>query len=90
MYVDFKLTLWERVWIPEEMELEVKELVENGDIKTAHDIFELHKTYDDIPEPTAKYLDESEEYADVDTNNGHSTIEILDDNKETLFRNGME
>jgi phosphomannomutase len=90
MYVDFKVTVWERVWIPEDMEPEVKELVENGEIQTAQDIFDLHETYDDIASPTASYIDETEEYIDVDTNNGHSTIEIIDETGSTVFRNGTE
>jgi hypothetical protein len=88
MYVDFKVTVWERVWIPEDMEPEVQERIEKGEITNANEIYDLKQEYDIVEDPSTEYIVETEQYLTPEQNYGHATIEILDADEEVIFRNG--
>lgn len=74
MHVDFKITAWERVQIPEEMEEEVLKGLKDGTIQNSNDLFELVEakggSYDGI-------IAETEEQILPSENDGQPTIEFF-------------
>lgn len=89
MTVDFKISIWERVKIPEGMEIEVLEKIKNGDIRTANDIFTLSSEYEDV-EGRLDYnqLLDTEQTLSVSENDGYATLEVRDDEGEIIYKNG--
>ena len=85
MKVDFKVTTWERVEVPEEHKESVLEAIKSGEISTAQDIFNF--LVDDDGGLSCHKLDETDEQMTVDENGGNSTIEVLD-GEEYVFHNG--
>lgn len=84
MYLDFKVTAWERVFIPEENKDEVLRLLKDGQILTSNDAivhFEEEALFEGV-------IMETEEQMVVHENSGFSTIELTDDNDNELFKNG--
>lgn len=82
MHVDFKITTWERVEIPEGMEEQVLKAIKEGKIVSANDIWNeaYHEELDCIK------LD-IEEQMTVEENGGASTIEVIE-NEKTIYQNG--
>lgn len=83
MYVDFKITCWERVSIPEERKEEIIEKIKNGTISTANDLFEEYE--DEVH--LEGVIAETEEYMIPEENDGQATIEIGEKGEETFFTN---
>jgi len=72
MHVDFKVTAWERVQIPEEMQEDVLKGLKDGTIATANDLVEFvgeKGNYDGV-------IAESEEQMVISENDGQPTIEF--------------
>ena len=83
MYLDFKVTVWERVFIPEEMKDEVLRGLEDGSIQNQGDLpfdldFESETMYD------------TGDQMSLEENEGQATIIFVErDLKTTLFENGL-
>ena len=72
MHVDFKVTAWERVQIPEEKKEEVLKGLKDGTIATANDLVEFvgeGGNYDGV-------IAETEEQMVTSENDGQPTIEF--------------
>ena len=86
MYLDFKVTVWERVYIPEEIKEEVIEALHTGQVQTSNDAFCIFLDKGVYFEGT---IEETEEQMTPEKNGGYSTIEFLDDDgEEPIFKNG--
>ena len=87
MYVDFKVTTWERVQIPEEIKEDVLNKIKTGEINSADDIFSEF----DHENLSCDVIDEiPTEQMSVEENGGSSTIEVYKDKDTptTLWQNG--
>ena len=89
MYIDFKITTWERINVPKVLESKVKELIEKGNIKCGDDLY-CHFADHDIKDynllSSETLLDCSEQMT-VEENDGESTIEAYINNK-LIYENG--
>ncbi len=83
MQVDFKITTWERVDVPEEHKEAIVKALESGEITTANDLIEFIEsaTYEGI-------IDEVSEQMNITENDGQSTIEAIIEGK-TIWENGV-
>ena len=82
MQVDFKISVWERVEVPEEKKEMVLKALKNGEVSTANELLEL---IDD-----ATYfgkMDDTEEDLTPADNNDNPTIDVLNENGETIWQN---
>lgn len=87
MYLDFKVTSWERVYVPEELSKQVEEKLKSGEIKTANDAIGL---FEDKGVYYEGHIEEVEEQMTVEENGGCSTIELIeDDGEDPIFKNGI-
>jgi hypothetical protein len=77
MHVDFKITAWERVEIPEDRKEVVLAALEDGRISTANDLIEfLEAMYEEGYEYKGMVL-ETEEQMLPEENDGQPTIEFF-------------
>ena len=85
MNIEFKITSWERVIIPEELEEIVLERIKSGDITSSAELLEEFGdcTFDGV-------IDEVTEQMSVKQNNGYSTIEVKGDEYEDIWKNGAD
>ena len=86
MHVDFKVTTWERVEIPEEHKEKVKQAIKNGKVESANDLFNL----DLEMQLDCEMLQDTSEQLTVDENKGCSTIEIWENDSLDGNRNPMK
>lgn len=87
MYLDFKVTSWERLYIPEELSRQVEEKLKSGEIQTANDAIEL---FEDRGVYYEGHIAEVEEQMTVEENGGSSTIELIGSNGgDPIFKNGI-
>ena len=88
MKVDFKITTWERVEVPEEFQAQIIKGLEDGTITSSNDIFAIT---DDLNDGNGgcnySIIAEVEEQMTVEENGGCSTIEVVDC-EECSFING--
>ena len=83
MYLDFKISAWERVYIPKELEEEVLQDLKNGAILTSNDV--IHAFEEKGVEFDSMIGLETLVPHD---NDGQFTIEFLEDDGDTpIFRN---
>ena len=87
MHVDFKITTWERVFIPESDREKVLELLKSKTVESAEDLFtEL--------DPDTLIREEVEDVSvqmTVEENEGNSTIEMYDETgSPIIWENGIE
>lgn len=78
MHVDFKITAWERVDIPDEIKDEVMSMLDSGEISTANDIIEKfpeEAVYSGVIDGTGSQMTLTE-------NGGVATIEFYDNPRE--------
>lgn len=83
MYVDFKITCWERVTIPEDRKEEIEGKIKDGTIETANDLVE----YLDEDGVYEGMVEETEATMTPEDNDGFSTIEMGEKGKGTFFGN---
>lgn len=90
MYIDFKITNWERINIPKGYESKVKELIEKGYITCGDDLYEWFSDNDE-----KAYLNLFCQDLDCNTqmtleeNGGESTIEAYE-NGELFYENAKK
>lgn len=84
MHVDFKISTWERIEIPEGKESQVKKLIESGEIESANDLSEF------LGGTSSERLMETDEQMTLEENGGYSTIEIHSGNLSItpIWKNG--
>lgn len=84
MYIDFKITTWERIRIKDEsLKDEIVAALKSGEITSADDVFELDN---DAYREVLYYV---EEQMTVEDNDGFSTIEAYEDEYTLLYKNGI-
>ena len=83
-HLDFKITSWKRVHIPDELVDEVIEQLKQGDVDAPYDIMEKSGVYLD----PAGTDEECEEPMTLDENDGASTQELYGDDGSIIYRNG--
>lgn len=85
MHVDFKITTWERVEVPPELEEVVTAKIKAGVITCSNDIWDILNG-DDC---NCNIIDGTSEQMSLDENDGFATIEIFDDTEQDpLYKNG--
>jgi hypothetical protein len=81
-YIDTKLTIWDRMVFKSEAQmLEAKALLESGELKTGLDVSDHFGLSAEIQ------LDTQEEVY-VEENGGCATLEIFDEEGDTIWHNG--
>lgn len=81
MYLDVKITIWERVeFNTEEEMLDVMAKLESGEFISNGDVC-------DYLDRGSTYLDDSSEYVTKEENNGQPTMEIIDADNKTIWTN---
>ena len=84
MYIDFKITTWERIHIEDEsLKDKIVAALKSGEITSADDVYELDN---DAYKEDLYYV---EEQMTVEDNDGFSTIEAYDDECNLLYKNGI-
>jgi len=85
MYIDFKITTWERVEIPQELEAVVKNELAQGNITSAIDLFDLDDSM------KCEKLPDFDEPMSPEENGGQPTIEAYMDkgSDKTFYKNGI-
>ena len=81
-YIDTKLTVWDRmVFESEEQMLEAKALLESGELKSGLDV-------SDHFELSAEIMLDTQEEIYVEENNGFPTLEIFNEEGDSVWHNG--
>lgn len=86
MDIDFKITAWERVVVPEHLEDKVLEKIKDGSLRTANEVciylanLDIYGKYEGILEDTIISMS-------IEENNGNPTIEVIGDEGEYIFNN---
>lgn len=83
-YLDFKITSWKRIHIPDEKVEEVIQKLKEGDCDAPYDLLEEKGIYFDVTGPD----EECEEPLTIEENGGASTQEIYNTDGEIIYRNG--
>ena len=84
MNIDFKLTAWGRVEIPEEFKNEVLKFLNKNPSCTSDDFYNEFGNHGIDWE----VMDETTEDIPLEKNNGHSTIEVYNEDGDIIFENG--
>jgi hypothetical protein len=84
MKFDFKITAWERVWIPEDQEEKALDAIKEGVITSSNSLIEF---LDNIDSFTTEIIGETDHQMTVEENDGFSTIEVVDDYGQTIYQN---
>ena len=83
MYLDFKVTVWERAIIPAEHEQEVIEALQEGKINNSADLAQFDW------EPEFETMYDTSQQMETNQNGRLSTIEMLDEGDEkAIWKNG--
>ena len=83
MQIDFKITTWERISVPQELEGQVIKAIQNEEITNADDLFEL---FGDECFNEGILSDVSQQMS-IEENDDNATIEIINDKGDTIFDN---
>jgi len=86
MYVDVKVTVWQRIQLNEDKNVSAEEVIE---ILKEDDPSELWNDEKERFLPDYENLIDTEEYMSIDDNDGCSTIELYDDEDNLLWENGV-
>jgi hypothetical protein len=83
MQIDFKITAWERITIPQELEKEVIKAIQNEEITNADDLIEMFG--DDCFHEGI--LTDVNQQMSIEENDHNATIEVINDKGNTIFDN---
>ena len=83
MQIDFKITTWERITIPQELEQEVIKAIQNEEISSADDLIEM---FGDECFNEGILSDVSQQMS-IEENDHNATIEVINDKGNTIFDN---
>jgi hypothetical protein len=84
-YLDFKITSWKRVYVPDEKVQETIEKLKSGDCDAPYDLLEDDEYYFS----PGGADEECEEPMLPDENAGASTQELYNSDGEILYKNGI-
>jgi hypothetical protein len=84
MYIDFKITTWDRVHILSQDEAEVRRAIENGELTSQQDFTLL-----DV-EGSWEKVDNADEQMSVEENGGNATVEVWENNDEKIYTNAVD
>jgi sugar/nucleoside kinase (ribokinase family) len=77
MYFDFKITAWERCYVPEEYQQEVFAALKRGEITSTQGVYDYLEQYG--VDPSHEVLAETDTQMTVAENNGEPTIFVTDE-----------
>ena len=83
MQIDFKITTWERITIPQELQEQVIKGILNEEITCSDDLYEMFSDecfYEGI-------LSDVSQQMTIEENDHNATIEVLDDKGDTICDN---
>jgi hypothetical protein len=83
-HLDFKISSWKRIYIPDDKVEEVIEKLKNGDVDTPYDLVEEEGIYFN----PSGHDEECEEPLTVEENDGASTQELYDNDGNIIYKNG--
>ncbi len=83
-YVDFKVTIWERVYFDDNRIDEVSEKINNGSVTSSEDMF---TEFDDRVAYDSEFLPDTAEQMPIEENDNQSTIELFNSEGETILTN---
>ena len=83
-YVDFKVTIWERVHIDDESVEKVAEKIKKGIVTCSNDVY---SEFDERVAIECEILHETAEQMSLEENDNQSTIELFNANGETICTN---
>jgi len=83
MQIDFKITTWERISVPQELQEAVTKAIASEEITCADDLFEMFG--DDCF--NEGIIDDTSEQMTIEENDDNPTIEVLNDKGDTIFDN---
>ena len=83
-YVDFKITIWERVHIDDENVEKVAEKIKDGTITCSNDVY---SEFDERVAIDCEILHETSEQMTLEENDNQSTIELFNSNGDTILTN---
>jgi hypothetical protein len=87
MYVDVKLTVWQRIQLNEDENVSVKELIELLDKYGPSGLWDDEK---ERYSPEWENILDTEEYMTVEENDKQSTIELYNNYNELIWENSNE
>lgn len=91
MHIDFKVTMWERIYIPKGQEEKIKELVKKGYITNGDDLYQWFVDNDEEQGQNlvTETLYDTSKHLTPEENDGENTIEAFLDNK-IIYENGKD
>lgn len=85
MYIDFKITTWERIYIKDEtLKDKIVAALKSGEITSADDVFDFNKDAD-----REIFHEIDSQQMTIYDNDGFSTIIAYDDEDTLLYQNGI-
>lgn len=89
MRFDFKITAWETVTIPEELQNAVLEKIKKGEINNSHEMYDFLDVSFNFSDMNLKLNPNYTEAITLHDNQGASTIEVVDEsNDSVMWKNG--
>ena len=83
MQIDFKITTWERITVPQELQEAVTKAISSEEITCADDLIEM---FGDECFNEGILSDVSQQMT-IEENDGNATIEVINDKGDTIFDN---
>lgn len=83
MQIDFKITTWERITVPQELQEAVTKAISSEEITCTDDLIEMFG--DDCF--NEGILSDVSQQMTIEENDGNATIEVLNDKGDTIFDN---
>jgi hypothetical protein len=83
MQIDFKITTWERISVPQELQEAVTKAIANEEITCADDLIEMFG--DDCF--NEGILSDVSQQMTIEENDDNATIEVINDKGDTIFDN---
>jgi len=83
-YVDFKVTIWERVHFDDADIEKVSEKIKNGIVTSSEDMF---TEFEDRVAHDSEFLLETAEQMPIEENDNQSTVELFNSEGETILTN---
>jgi hypothetical protein len=83
-YVDFKVTIWERVHFDDADIEKVAEKIKNGIVSSSEDMF---TEFEDRVAHDSEFLLETAEQMPIEENDNQSTVELFNSDGETILTN---
>ena len=85
-FVDFKITIWERIYIDDDKIDMVVDKIKSGEVASSDD---MYSQFEERVAIDSEILLETGESMTLEENGGQSTIEVYRDN-EDIYTNGVK